>query len=72
MTAHRPTCNCNQYAFPHRAGGGACKGAGYCRECRSGDVREIEIGAYWTERDGADCVAVRAECRECGGEAVTA
>lgn len=38
----KATCTCNAYAFPHRAGGGACKDPGHkpssCSECSRGKM----------------------------------
>lgn len=34
---HQVTCECSAYDFPHRIGGGACTGSGWC-----GSYKEID------------------------------
>lgn len=53
MVKHRltMTCYCSAYAFPHRAGGGKCRGPGEllcsaCDEVAEGTFVDFGIGAY--------------------------
>ena len=51
-------CPCTAYPFPHREGGGKCRGEGVCDMCGAGTDIHGDYGANWSYQ--------WAECPECG------